>query len=203
MDCEGGFYSFGQGVGNNNYARHYRCKGFDYSFGHQINIERGKYYNCEANQYSFGRQALSVRAEYYFCKGYVFCFANSADAILTSAVFYACNAGTSSFGTNCYNNECPRYEYCNGTNQCFTGGTQGASPKYYYCKGQDQSFINASGAIEDKELYNCILDVSGGVTAVTDGGLVFNTVASQWSVNGTGKLTNCLAKFTWTSVTLP
>lgn len=209
MDCEGGFYSFGQGVGNNNNATYYRCKGVDYSFGHQSNNENAKYYNCEANQYSFGRQALSVRAEYYFCKGYVFCFANSADAILgtqgaaSSAVFYACNSGTSSFGSGCFNNQCERFEYCNGTKQCFTGGTQGAAPKYYYCKGEDQSFVNASGAIEDKELYNCILDVSGGVTTVTDGGLVFNTVASQWAVNGTGKLTNCLASFTWTSETLP
>jgi hypothetical protein len=203
MDCEGGFYSFGQGVGNGNYARYYRCKGFDYSFGHQNNNENARYYNCESNQYSFGNQALSVAAEYYFCKGAVFCFGSSADAILTSAVFYACNALTSSFGSGCFNNECQRFEYCTGTGSCFQGNTTGAIPKYYSCKGTDQSFVNGAGAIENKELYNCILDVSGGVTNVTDGGLVFNTVASQWAALGTGKLVNCLAKFTWTSVTLP
>ena len=206
INCEGGEFSFGSGTHNTiGSAKFINCKSEQKSFGYKSTIqETAKFEQCsgEGNEL-FGYESPS-------CKGtFIECTANGdgafgADAVLVEGRFINCTAEQNSFGYNS-TNDGSEYFGCIGSRLSFSnnGPAVSGTTKYIDCQcvtspsgAPGVGFNSTSGT---RLMINCH---AASIGPIYSGSVAYNCSESSWSINGTGKVLNCLNTSTNTVVNL-
>ena len=202
INCEANGYAFGSGVGNTiTNANFKNCSSAWRSFGWSTTQMRGVFDDCSASFESYGYLGLDVGGTYKDCNGSTDSFGSEATEIDFNASFTNCSASNNSFGYNVATDNGGLYKDCTGGNNSFTSSHPTNVGEYFNCTGGSNSFRNSGSTILSKLLYECTI-TSGNLT-IGDGSKAWNSIANDWTVSGTGLVTNCLKTTDWTSVTLP
>ena len=202
-NCKANGYAFGSGLGNSiNFAGKFKnCSATWRSFGWSTTQIRGVFDNCSAFYQTYGYLGLDVGGTYVECSGSDSSFGSEATEIDFNASFNSCTGTTNSFGYNVATDNGGLYRNCTGGNDSFTSSHPTNVGEYFNCTGGNRSFENSGTTALSKLLYECRI-TSGNLT-IGDGSKAWNSIASDWTVSGTGQVTNCLKTSNWTSVTLP
>ncbi len=207
INCEGGEFSFGSGTHNTiGSAKFINCKSEQKSFAYKSTVlETAKFEQCsgEGDQL-FGFQSPS-------CKGtFIECTANGneafgAEAVLLEARFIDCIANKECFGWES-TNDGSEYIGCIGSAFAFCNNGPALSGRttYINCNvvetkpssGPAIGFNSTSGT---KDIINCHAAIMG---TIYSGSVAYNSSESNWSIDGTGKVLNCLQTSTNTIVNL-
>ncbi|MCP3698122.1 MAG: hypothetical protein GY920_06135 [Aliivibrio sp.] len=203
INCKASGFSFGSGLGNSigGFGTFENCSSKWRSFGWSTTQIRGSFNNCRAaGTQAFGYLGLDVGGSYDECYGSDDSFGSEATEIYFNTSFNSCTGGNDSFGHNVATDNGGLYRNCTGGNNSFTSSHPTNKGEYFNCKGGSNSFRNSGTTILSKSLYEC---TTSGVPTIGDGSKVWNSIANDWTVSGTGQVTNCLKTADWTSVTLP
>jgi len=206
INCEGGKFSFGSGTQNTiGSAKFINCKSEEKSFGYKSTIQgAAKFEQCSGEgDELFGYESPSCEGTFIECK------ANGnkafgAEAVDLAGKFINCIAEENSFGYNS-TNDGSEYYGCIGSRFSFSdnGPAISGTTKYIDCQCVASSsgapgvgFNSTSGT---RLMINCHAESIG---TIYSGSVAYNCSESSWSIDGTGKVLNCLQTSTNTVVNL-
>ncbi len=204
INCVAKDKAFGSGLGNSITpdGKFENCTANYDSFAWSTSQTQGDFKNCSSQRRGFGYLSTNIqRGTFEDCTGSFDCFGSDATQINELTKFINCKASSSSFGHNVTTDNGATYKDCTGANDCFTSSHPTNVGEYFNCTGGSNSFRNSGTTVLSKLLYECTIE-DGNLT-IGDGTKAWNSIANDWTVSGTGQVTNCLKTADWTSVTLP